>query len=193
MHWHFEDIVMSYQRRPRSDEVNSPNFVPTGADRPGEEGTPSKTPGSAAAAVSARAAGLRENIHRLVSERGINLNRMAKLSGMPQANRLYNFLSGRSGSLSMGTVLQLSQALGVTVDELLGPPPRPMADSAAGGGAVASPGEPPLADRTAPASDARQAFDRLSASLDAVRFVLDAAAVATAEASKAAKAMVFFN
>ena len=58
---------------------------------------------------------------------------------------------------------------------------------------TAPPGEPSLADRADPAGDARQAFDRLAASLDAIRFVLDAAAVAAAEASTAAKGMVCFD
>jgi transcriptional regulator with XRE-family HTH domain len=193
MRRHSKDTFMSHQRTLPPDEVSSPNPLPTGADHPGEEGVPSSTPGSAASAAATHAAWLRENILRLVSERCVSLARLAKMSGMPNANRLYNFLGGHSISLSMATLQQLSQALGVTMDELLRPPPRHTADGTGGSTAFGSPAEPPKADRAIRASDAWQAFDSLSASLEAVRLVLVAAAAAAAKASKASKVMARFD
>jgi transcriptional regulator with XRE-family HTH domain len=193
MRQHSKDTFMSHQRKPRSDEVDLPNPLPTGADHPGEEGAPSSMPVKATSTAAARAAWLRENILRLVCERGINLGRLAKMSGMPNANRLYNFLGGHSVSLSMATLQQLSGALGVTMDELLGSPARHRVDGTGGSTAFGSPAEPPKADRATRASDAWQAFDSLSASLEAVRLVLVAAAAAAAKASKASKVMARFD
>ena len=188
-----KDTFMSHQHRSHPDEADSPNPLPMGADHPEDEGAPSSAPGKATSTTAAHAAWLRENILRLVSERGINLGRLAKMSGMPTANRLYNFLGGHSISLSTATLRQLSQALGVTMDELLGPPARHTADGTGGSTAFGSPAEPPKADRASRASDAWQAFDSLSASLEAVRLVLVAAAAAAAKASKASKVMARFD
>jgi hypothetical protein len=176
-----------------TNPVEPPVTPAPGVDHDGGRDQLSPAVDGAVAIASARAAWLRENILRLVSERGINLGRLAKMSGMPNANRLYNFLGGHSISLSMATLQQLSGALGVTMDELLGPPARHRADGTGGSGAAGSPAKPPQADRAIRASDAWQAFDSLSASLEAVRLVLVAAAAAAAKASKASKVMARFD
>lgn len=184
---------MSNRSKTRADKAGAPTIPVPGADRDGGLDQPPPAPDAAVAAATARAAWLRENILRLVSERGINLGRLAKMSGMPNANRLYNFLGGHSISLSMATLRQLSQALGVTMDELLRPPARHGVDGTGGSTAFGSPAEPPMAGRATRASDAWQAFDSLSASLEAVRLVLVAAAAAAAKASKASKVMARFD
>jgi hypothetical protein len=184
---------MSNRSKARTNQVGAPTTPAPDADRDGGLDQPPPAPEGAMAAAAAHAAWLRENILRLVSERGINLGRLAKMSGMPTANRLYNFLGGHSISLSTATLRQLSQALGVTMDELLGPPARHTADGTGGTTAFGSPAEPPKADRASRASDAWQAFDSLSASLEAVRLVLVAAAAAAAKASKASKVMARFD
>ena len=62
---------------------------------------------------------LRGNLIRLVTRRGTNLGCLARACGMPSANALYNFLGGRSRSLSMATLQRLVAALDVSMDELL--------------------------------------------------------------------------
>ena len=184
---------MSNRSKRTTNPVGPPITPAPNADRDGGLSEPSPAPEGAMTAAAAHAAWLRENILRLVSERGINLGRLAKMSGMPTANRLYNLLGGHSVSLSMATLRQLSQALGVTMDELLRPPARHAVDGTGGSTASGSPAEPPVAGRAIRASDAWQAFDSLSASLEAVRLVLVAAAAAAAKASKASKVMARFD
>ena len=184
---------MSNRSKARTDNVGAPTPPAPDADRDGGQDQPTPAAEGATALAAAQAAWLRENILRLVSERGINLGRLARMSGMPTANRLYNFLGGHSISLSTATLRQLSQALGVTMEELLGPPARHTADGAGGTTGFGSPAEPRKADRASRASDAWQAFDSLAASLEDARLVLVAAAAAAAKASKASKVMARFD
>lgn len=136
-------------------------------------GEPAQRRGSAEAA--ARAARLRENIVRLVALRGTNLGRLARCCGMPSANGLYNFLGGKSCSLSMATLQRLAPALGVSVDQLLGPRAALSPEGPAGDREVAA----------GPTPEALIALQRLADSLDALHGSLTATAAIVAAAREA--------
>lgn len=61
------------------------------------------------------------NIKTKIKDAGINANQLAQASGVPAA-RLSDILRGRTTNPRLFTVVKLSDALGVTVDDLIREP-----------------------------------------------------------------------
>src|SRR5690242_4757787 len=59
-------------------------------------------------------------IRRALKERNLTLQKACELAGLPNANALGNFLSGRSRSLNLETLEPLAQALKLPTSELIG-------------------------------------------------------------------------
>ena len=62
---------------------------------------------------------LRRRLGYILRIRGTSPAELARDAGLPSANLLYNFFSGRSKSLHLFTTRQICKALGVSMGELL--------------------------------------------------------------------------
>jgi transcriptional regulator with XRE-family HTH domain len=154
-------------------------------DRDGQRDQHSPAPEAAAAIAAARSTRLRENLLRLIAEHRLTFAQLARRSGMPTANALYNFTNGRTAGLSQQTLEQICNAIpGITIDELVGRTAR-KAGRHAGAQTV-----PTKAGQTTAYRAVALALDRLSGSLAALSIVLDAAGNAAAEATQCAKALL---
>ncbi len=176
---------MSDRSAAQTNTVGPPNTHAPDADRNGGVAPSSPAPEAAAAIASARSARLRENLLCLIAERGLTLAQLARRSGMPTANALYNFTNGRTAGLSQQTLEQICNAVpGITIDELVGRTAR-RAGRHAGPQAV-----PTRSGQTAAYRAVALALDKLSGSLTALSIVLDAAGNAAAEATQCAKVLL---